>query len=107
MVSRQIGHIRSSEGSSEASCAVAWGSWLLLAAGEEVPSPAKSSCDAISHCKQKRHTAHGLPRRRSLREAAKLLLGAVLVLPPAPGTVPGQTSDSGTSVRVPAPRAGW
>lgn len=46
MLSWQIGHIRLSEASS----GVAWGSWLVLAAGEEVPSLGESSSDAISHC---------------------------------------------------------
>ena len=108
MVSWQIEQL----GSSEASSGAAWGPWLVLAAGEEAPCSAKSSSDAISCCKQKRYKAHGLPWRANLQEAAQMLkrcllcLGAVLVLPPMPGTVPGQTSDTGASPSAPALRAG-
>ena len=80
MVSRQIGHIRSSEASSGA----AWGTWLVLAAGERVPSSAKSSSNAISHCKQKRYKAHDLPWRRNLQEAAKLWKLSTKELPALP-----------------------
>ena len=40
-------------GSSEAPSGAAWGAWLVLGAGEEVPCSAKSpSSNTISHCKQ-------------------------------------------------------
>ena len=80
MVSRQIGHIRSSD----ASRGAAWGTWLVLAAGEEVPSSAKSSSNAISRCKQRRYKAHDLPWRLSLQEAAKLWKLSAKELPALP-----------------------
>ena len=49
-------------GSSEAPSGAAWGTWLVLGAGEEVPCSAKSSSsDAISRCKRQREKAHDLP----------------------------------------------
>jgi len=115
-VSWQIVHMRCSEGSLEASCGVAWGTWLLLAAGLDVPSPAQSSSDTISHCKQRRRKAHSPPWRCSLQEAAKLWKSGSRELPTLPrgracaaASTPGprQASDTEASLRVPAPRAGW